>query len=134
MGYRYRGVASRKFEREIRTYSGHIKMTSRIIERDRISSLIRANYMFVYLSYKAGLIHLTRSRIEISLISETRSPSPPRLVSTAEVYLLLCVCMYVCRRKVLSGGHPFSRRRDCSRAPLCCAPPVPSNLSHLSSA
>lgn len=74
--------------------------------------------MPVYLSYKARLIHLT-SPIEISLISGAR-PSRLDLVSTAEVYL-----QGVRVRKVLSGGHPFSRRRDCSRAPLRFAVPYP---------
>jgi len=74
--------------------------------------------MPVYLSYKARLIHLKPS-IEISLISGTRPPYLG-LVSTAEVYPLR-----VRVRKVLSGGHPFSRRRDCSRAPLRFVAPYP---------
>lgn len=72
--------------------------------------------VLVYLSYTARLIHLTPPWIEISLISGHRAPY---LTPFARFLQLRSICLQDVRRKVLSlRGHPFSRRRDCSRAPL----------------
>lgn len=86
MDYRYRGVG--KFKRKIRRYSGHnIKMT-----RIRTGFLFYSCELYVRVSVLDGS-DPSYTVVDRNFINLRNVPSSPlRLVSTAEVYLLLCIC------------------------------------------
>lgn len=86
MDYKYRDVG--KFERKIRIYSGHnIKMT-----RIRTGFLFYSCELCVRVSVLDGS-DPSYTLVDRNFINLRNVPfSPPHLVSTAEVYLLLCIC------------------------------------------